>query len=524
MKKLWIIIIRCLKIYIWYIVSIIIVFLSVLLLNGFTSSISADFEGLEETNESDSESRINYNYFLDFSPSMKGFFDEDINSSMHMISEIFEQINSNNENNYFFWCSDIIENISEASIFYQSMKTTAYLENYYSTILNSNLSSVELDTSENGGLENLNPLIEIIDNIDLSKIFTENFGEIELNQEDLNVIITDMNFLKNENDLEGHNRKIQNLAQYLGERVGNANISIYSITTNFKGVAYDESIFLSNTLQNVNSDITAIFYLIIFSNNNRGYKRYCQRFENALSQAGISYNNKFELLNQIYNSEQRLKVDLDTYKSLAMITNENLNFANGLFEDLDDNEFALQLVSEGRKEGHLAMPVSEVNFSGYYFSDAKGLDNTNIDIEVELYQPLYKVLFLKQHSYERYEDETMVLYKSARMYYEDEKWYIRIDINLSTSPKVPQQNSFVQDLLKKIRREYIVMNLKFYMVDPSYLKPSWVDTMSYPNISNENILKIGVIIDEIIQNKEKVYHLQSEENRYLGNVVVYILY
>ena len=76
-----------------------------------------------------------------------------------------------------------------------------------------------------------------------------------------------------------------------------------------------------------------------------------------------------------------------------MITNENLNFANGLFEDLDDNEFALQLVSEGRKEGHLAMPVSEVNFSGYYFSDAKGLDNTNIDIEVELYQPLYKVLF-----------------------------------------------------------------------------------------------------------------------------------
>lgn len=523
MKKLRAIISRCLKIYVGYIISIVLVFILILLVNNFISAIDADFEMSEEINgESSSSSRIAYNYFLDFSPSMQGFFNENINSDIHTVAEIFEEISAKNENNRFFWCIDTIVPVSESSTFYQSMKTQTIILDYYQRIVNNSTFFIGTENNEEGEIENnQNGIIEIIDNIDLSKIFTENYANInDSNVDNLNVIITDMNFLRNESDLENHNRKMENLAKYLGEEAATSNISIYTIMSSYGGIANDESLFL----ENINQGMEVIFYLIIFSNNAKRYENYCQQFENALTRAGIVYDNKFELLNHLYDTKQGLKVDLSTYKSLAMITNENLNFANGLFKNLKPNEFAIQLVSEGTREGNLAMPISEISLPGYYFAETKGLDNTSIDIEVELYRPVYKLFSPMKNSYEKYEDTTMVFYRSAGMYYEDEKWYIRMAISLNTNPSVPQSESLNQKLIETINRRYIVMNLKFYMVEPSYLKPDWVDDVTYPYISDGSILKIGTVIDEIIKNKKSAYRTQSQANRYLGNVVVYILY
>ena len=79
-----------------------VVFILILLVDSFISEIDANFEMLEEINgESSGSSRTVYNYFLDFSPSMQGFFNENINSNMHTISEIFEEISASNENNRF---------------------------------------------------------------------------------------------------------------------------------------------------------------------------------------------------------------------------------------------------------------------------------------------------------------------------------------------------------------------------------------------------------------------------------------
>ncbi len=468
------------------------------------------------------EGNVVYSYFLDFSPSMQGFFYEDLNVGMKYVADAFRQINAENENNKFYWCRDTIDPVNEASTFYDSMVSDEAIELLYGGMIRNGILTEDTGEGDEGEEESAgqNELEQAIENIDLSRIFTPNYmGASDSEEKHLNVVITDMNFLLNENDITRHNERISTFAAGLGQMTANANISVYAINGNYAGKGNDA--FSAER----GSNISATFYVIIFSNDAGGYSRYCRQFESSVSSEIIQ--NKFEILNRINEGMPSLKIDLNNFFSMDLVRNENLNFANGLFEGLDDNEFAMQLVTDGTSRGTLAMPVSEVNLSGYYSADTVGLDASKIDMEVELYRRIPRIM--ADDTYEIYEDPSLVLQESAGMYYDllgtdvPGRWYLRVNLTLNTHPNVPE-TKYLQGILDKLRRKYIVMNLKFYMAEPSFSNPGWVHEARYPNMADENILNIEKIIDEIIQYKERAYVSRPKTDRYMGNAVIYILY
>ena len=94
--------------------------------------IKASFSENSTTAEATQEnSRVRYKYFLDYSPSMKGFFNMDVNSVIHTIADIFQDLNRNNEENQFFRCMDVIDTVPDATTFYGYMKSQEGLEEYY---------------------------------------------------------------------------------------------------------------------------------------------------------------------------------------------------------------------------------------------------------------------------------------------------------------------------------------------------------------------------------------------------------
>ena len=308
MKEQWKRIKRFLLVYVVYIASIAIAVLFGVLIKHHDSLMKANFttrDEVESEEPSSGNTRAVYNYFLDYSPSMKGFFSAEVQSDMHTIAEAFEEMNMDNENNRFFRCTDIVEPISEQNSFYGLMRTSDTLEEYYQNIVeNASLPTETEDMESDNDNENnadLNRIDEAIDKIDLSKIFTENYiSESDTDTGSVNVIISDLNFLKNESDLESHNAKLETLARYLGQEVSDANIGIYAFTTNYIGVQNDENYRVEST----DNTISAVFYLIIFSNNDSAYKRYCEKLENIMTKREVQYIDKFELLDRLYYSDQ----------------------------------------------------------------------------------------------------------------------------------------------------------------------------------------------------------------------------
>lgn len=148
---------RYLKIYRFYILCVVIMFILSAILNYSISSIDAVFEEPNEVSLEDErveENNAVYNYFLDFSPSMQGFFDETLDNNMKRVAAIFEDINADNEDNNFYWCRDTIERVAEAGDFYNSMKAQQILENYYESIVRNGIEDIGEEDLGNGGEDN----------------------------------------------------------------------------------------------------------------------------------------------------------------------------------------------------------------------------------------------------------------------------------------------------------------------------------------------------------------------------------
>ena len=494
---------------------------------------NASFEATEDvvvSADDDNANGISYNFFLDFSPSMRRFFCADITSSMHTIADILEQINATNEVNRFFWCTDDVENVREASNFYDSMKSDERANSYYYNILINSADSAitdmengtegntesevavgtdgNLDAAVGTGVNGNSELSSVISNIDLSLIFTTNIAELsDTKSDEINIIITDMIFSQKGNQVAGHDSLVERLAGRLAIAAADANISIYAITSNYSGRS-DDVYSRDETVGDVE---TGIFYVIIYSDNIREYQNYIQQFETAMTAGRVNYN-KFELLDNLLVG-QDLKVDLEEYGHLELIEKENINLANGMFRGLSDNEFAIQLMAvEGTRR--LTMPVSELNLAGYYASDTIGMDDTIISMETELYYPKFR---LSGGSYEEFQDAGLVQYGSTGLYYSGEKWYLRLNMLLGNNLSVPSH------VVMGMRNKYIVMNFKLYMDQPSYSKPGWVDSLNVPE-AFENGQNIGTVMDRLISVKESTYVQLPKAERYLGNVVIYVLY
>lgn len=519
LKKAAEIFFRTFWVYLFYLIAMVIAIALFLFVKKCLSNTDADFEvPIEDAGENASigSNRVQYNYFLDFSPSMQGFLYEDINTDMKRIADSFEVINAENENNRFYWCRDNIDMAESASDFYESMRSDGILDRYYGRILRN--VSVAGTAGEEGteGEETRNELEQAIDNLDLSNVFTPGFMDtLDEGMDTLNVIITDMNFFRDSRDFEWHNERIESFAHRLQEAAVNADICIYAVESNYVGMArdaYDGS---------RGNSTSTLLYVIVFSENEGKFVDFCSRFEKAME---LSRVQKFELRNHINGVAPILDGDLAAFRALDLeITKENLNYANGVFKNLDSNELALQLVIDNTTSAVFAAPIAEVDFSGYGVPATMGLDDSKVSVEIDLYQN--KIQSPWRSSYEAYEDTAMILDKSAGMYYAVDKWFLRVNLTMSTHPKVSEPDTWYERMLTGMRRNYIVLNLKFYMESPSFTVPDWIANVGYVNIDNaEEVHTIGMVIDSLMQYKKERYAALPLSDRYLGNKVIYLLY
>lgn len=183
---------------------------------------------------------------------------------------------------------------------------------------------------------------------------------------------------------------------------------------------------------------------------------------------------------------------------------------------LKKNEFAIQLVSEGGS-CILNMPVSTITIPGYYNMTLDGYDDTKLEIEVDTYYPQNKLI--GNDTYELYDETPIVSGESARMFLYDEKWYIRINLNLNSALDLSRKSIF-----NNINLRYLVLNVNIYMLEPSFSKPDWLDHVTASERYDSQMLHIDTVVEEIMQNKAKSYVSKSKDERYLGNVVIYVLY
>lgn len=501
---------RYLGVYIGYAICMIATLILVFVAWQCMSSIDADFEASSEyvsESENMEDIKVAYNYFLDFSPSMQGFLYTDLNTDLKKVANAFEQINAVNDNNHFYWCRDSIYSVNAASDFYESMRSDDILDQYYGGIIRNG--------SLSGDEEGRNEIDQVIENINLSNIFFSTYmTTAEPNTDCLNVVVTDLNFLKNSNDLEGHNSLLDSFALRLGQTAANDNICIYAFNSNYAGTGND-------VYEGVRGNVVTVpFYVIVFSDNESKYMDYCQRFEGVVD---LGHGQKFELRNRINSETPTLEGDLNAFRALNLeMTKENLNYANGVFKNIEQNELALQLVTTGSSRAIYAAPIAEVNFSGYNVPETLGLDDSKINVEIELYKSHRRLG--GQSSYEFYEDTSMIAEKSAGMYYIADRWFLRVNLAFSTHPDVLSSDGLYQKALDKMRRGYIVMNLKFYMERPSFSKPEWVSAINSPYLISSEMYNIERVIDSVMRYKEEAYMAQPQADRYLGNKVIYVLY
>ena len=502
---------KYIRIYIGYIIPLFISYLLIIFINNNILKYNANFvskEPLIFENNSVDLLNVRCNYFLDCSLSMLGFFNEEINSDMHSIADIFQQINVRFGRDNFFRCALEITSVDSASEFYEYMQSQQPLIEYYDNRIQ-NLDGNSFEDQEGGE----GTIADALPPCDLSDIFSANYISGSMSN-DVNILITDMNFLQNINDISGHNERLERLTFALTKNIHNANISIYAIESYFAGAVADE--FDPTSTE---ADVTTrTFFVIIFSENERAYEVYCEEFESQLTNKSIINYEKFELVDQLFDTNPQLSIDwLAINNDESLTQKSNLNFANNLFENLDPNELAVQISTLEDNACILQMPVAHLTLPGYYQAKVEGPDDTELLMEVDLWRP-------ESNTWRQIQDLSMINPQEPELYYKNGEWYLRTKISFNKAIDVGKADSWLQLNLEKCGHKYLALNLRFYMECPAYSLPEWMREIAYSPMDNQNIRGIQYLAEEIIEVKESAYKTQDKNSRYMGNIVLYVLY
>lgn len=459
---------------------------------------------------------VNYNYYLDFSPSMEGFFSEGLNSSMFRLSNALEELNSNYQSTHFYRCTSVVEPLSDAASFYDSMTSETNLQYLYN-------GEVAAET-----------ITEKIREIDLTTIWTDRYTDGDIYHSgtgNVNVIITDMNFRESEWDEEGYSSRINDFAGCLGEAAKNSNIHIYNLFSAFKGSVSDEYYIPSDeeSVEPVDRNEyegTRPFFLIVLSDDNEAYLSYIQELENNLEECQIDYSNDFELVNNVAYAAAGREEELEYYVRNNEVVKTGFNFDNDSFKQLDGNEIAFQMIM-GSEPSEIMMPILRLELPGYYYSGdvsdlTKRSDNTVIEVVSRVYYPYTKLIPPLEVDYQEDTASNIITYKNAEMFWQQGGLYLRTSIGMNNTVNMPA----AQGLSRRVGvKPHFVVYFQFYIESPDYHMPSWVHEINCDAISSEaKILNIETVFSQIIYEKKTVYATRDASERYLGDAVFYITY
>lgn len=446
-----------------------------------------------------------FHYYLDFSPSMEGFFKEGIDSSMKAVANTFREINTSGNEKQFFYCTDKIRNITEDAL-YRNMESSLEIRAYYDAIITGNGMGTEEEQNQN--------LQNVINNINLVNIFSPQYREYEgykIGEENLNVIITDFNFKKNTDDIEGQNILIKEFAQYFAQTCAESNIAIYHFSSNFAGITSDE--YELEAVYEVGKELQS-FFVIVESQNDTAYGNFIEKLELKLTQQGIDCSEKYELVNRVSDRKKELDISLNSIRNNGWIELNNFNYNESAFQEVKplNNTIGLGLV-QGNGIAYLNMYTSLIEIIGCNNTEQTLTGDVQIEVKT-------KVSYFKDEEYKQLEENIISSLKFGTIW-EKEKMYLTMELEMEpNNVKSIMEDIYKDDFLHKYRllqERYLVIELQCFLKKPDYSLPAWT-------VNNKNIQDKIEVYNYIIESKEAVFANLSEEQRYIGSVILYIIY
>ena len=459
-------------------------------------------------------SGVTYCYYLDVSPSMRGFFNVD--GSMSNLAQILRILNSRRNNKLFYYCGTDIMNVGESS-YYDFMDDVSWLDKYYRDKLYQagEIEPVENTESETAPTMELETetdldvdLEQLLMDFDLSGIFTDQYSDdrVLVNDENtVNVIISDFNFMSSDTDYERHNANLDQFARALAGNAMDSNVGIYRIMSRFQGYIYDEYRTDANTEQKGGS-----FFLIVFSPNDVIYDAYVEELEKEFDRKGILAGDRYEIRNDRLNGEHEREADPQLMTSAELIHQfTNFNRNNGYFKVIDEQAVGLQIVRDESGISYVQIPVMSVELSGYYGEEETR--NSIIDARYQLFDAGIR-------EYRECENVSGIRGCTGTLRRQSGNWYLYLDLEIDQN-----LNGMVGSLFKR----YCVVDIWFSLKEAGYSLPSWVDEIneSEPSEDFSKKLNIRSLFEQIGDRKASAFESETDDYmKQIGNARVYISY
>ena len=509
---------RNLKLYGYNIIGAIIMMIIILIGNYTVSDIKADYElqkieGREENNES--LLNVEYHYYLDFSPSMLGYFDDSVNTGMNGFVNSLETIDESGNQKLYYRCTNKIENITSTN-FYESMKSTEAIRDYYDSII----AAYESE-------EQSEEILMTIQDTNLADIFSRRYDDGKnyvTGKDSINIIISDLNFQQGLLETEFQSSSMEFLEQFsrgLQKKEIDSNIGIYCLYSGFAGIETDAYEMDENY---ESSREEKAFFVIVLSENETVYSQFTQKLEEELTKANVDCSNKYELLNRVVSSDFDLgmEMDLNSLDTLGLIEKTNLNYDNSSFKELDKNELGMRIVSgTENKSVLLEMGITPLN------DEDAVLQDTNMEVSAEAVVSKHTV----GGGYEEYGGEDVIQYLSAGTQWKQDKEYLKFSVELNPDAAIMESQG--NKIGRSFHRDFYVVELQFYIEKPSYPLPKWLVTAddaeaesgdNTDSVGNNHLEEISSAFQEIANSKKISYSEIEKNKRYLGSFVLYLTY
>lgn len=457
----------------------------------FTKYVSTNWVIGEEKQETDSLLDSTYHYYLDISPSMYGF--TNVNGSLTLLSQSFQELNRTKENLSFYRCGSQIETENEAD-FYDTMEGRGNLTTLYNQL-----------TRVVGEDERTLPTM------DLSNIFTDAYSDGSQFTNDstvVNIIISDFNFRGSDRNADETNELMQSFSQALSGYAAGSNIGIYNIKSAYNGYR-DDTYPSANSAVNTND---ASFLVLVFSENGTVFNSYIEELEAALGAKGVNTSQKFELKTNLLNSSHDFEADPVIFHNTSWTTLNNFNYDSEYFKKIDDRALGLRIIKNNGNRASVQMPVVKMDLPGYY--DSSQDNQTVVKTTAKIYDA-------RLDGYKEYEGTGVLHSCKARMRQYDGEWYLSMDLEIDTD-----LSTYLNGKIKK----YCVIDVLFSLDKPDFSIPAWVDEINAKETSElapdyTKKLRINQLFEAIKQVKENSYESgTSSYQRQIGNIQLYINY
>lgn len=458
---------------------------------------SDNMPDLTETQDPDSQEVSAYRYYLDISPSMIGYLDSE--GRLPAVGEALRVLSQSRGGDVLYYtCAEKVEQVGERE-FFDCLEDAQPLDKRYSDALKQAT------------------LAEINQEINPCRIFTDEYSNGQYFDSEggiVNIIVTDLNFLKDPYNLDSHNSLMDDFAEHLSTYVKNCNFKIYRIRSTHIGLPTDEY-----NPDDVRTNREDSLFVIILAQNDKIYRQYTANMEDVFKRQEVTLADSHELLNNPVGENHTIRLDRESDFFRSSTQRTGLHWDNQSFHDLPDNAVAFHMTyTEDEPYASLQLPVTKFSMPGYGDAEDNATSEGKVATNVKVYR---NTLF---GGWKEDSNFSGVTGNTAYIQGYGSDWYLCFSVELEK--RAPTSDQF-WDSLKLHHCE--LLDVRFQLDTIAYPVPAWVSNIDTDTIPTGNSYseKIGIasLIRTLNRAKAETYSGEAGTSQgYLGNLLILINY